>query len=197
MGAEELLQLGGREVASNVHACPLFCRLVEFAPTVPSVVALVDQALANDPANLCCQKFGHIVAATVVAHGIPRQVAAIAFALRGNPQRHGRHRFASKVYEAALRTCPPVLREGLARDLLDKPDTVAALACHTFGVHVIRALLQLPAPVGFAWQAWQRLCMASKRVCKDKYGFALMCELGLANPVTAPSAMPAAARVGG
>merc|ERR1712151_6043 len=123
--AKELLQLGGREVASNVHACPLFCRLVEFAPTVPNVVALVDQALANDPANLCCQRFGHIVAATVVAHGIPRQVAAIAFALRGNPQRHGRHRFASKVYEVALRTCPPVLCEGLARDLLDKPDTVA------------------------------------------------------------------------
>jgi len=195
--AEELLQLGGREVASNAYACHLFCCLVEHAPTVPSVVVLVDQALSDDPADLCCQKFGHLVAATVVAHGMSRQAAAIAFALRSNPQRFGRHRFASKVYEAALRTCPAVLCEGLARDLMDQPGAVASMACHNFGVNVVRALVELPAPVGYAWQARQYLCRASKRVCKDKYGLALMSELGLAKVDAITSVAQARSQVGG
>jgi len=179
--AEELLQLGGHEVASNVHACPLFCTLLEHAPVLPSVVMLVDDALSDDPADLCCRKFGHLLAATVVARGLPRQAACIAFALRSNPQRFARHRFASKVYEVALRSCPPELCDGLARDLMEQPGAVASMACHNFGVRVVRALLELPAPLGYARQARQYLCRASKRVCKDKYGNALMREFGLAD----------------
>jgi len=194
---EELSRLGGREASSNLHACPVCCRLLAAAPAALGVVALVDEALGDDPADLCCRKFGHLLAVAVVCHGLPRQAGAIVASLRGNPQRFARHRFASKVYEAALRACPPALGEGLARDLMEQPGAVASMACHNFGVRVVRALLDLPAPAGYARQARHYLCRASKRVCKDKYGFALMCELGLAAPLPPHVAAAGAAPFGG
>lgn len=183
--AGELLLQGGGEVSSNAHMCSVLCHLLECAPMVPSTVALVDEVLSDDAADLCCRKFGHLVAMAIVKHCIMRQAAVIVGALRTNPQRFARHRFASKVFEGALRSCCAELSGALAHDLMEQPGAVASMACHNFGVHVVRALLEVPKPLGYARQARQYLCRASKRVCKDKYGFELMRELGLAPLVVA------------
>merc|ERR1712151_1292646 len=96
-------------------------------------------------------------------------------ALVGDLQRSVRHRFASGVMVQALTQCPPEEVEGLAAGILREPGAVVALACHTFGVHVVRALLDTPA---WRRQVAEQVSRASKRMMKDKYGRAVLEELG-------------------
>jgi len=173
--AEELQGLQ-HELIQNMHMCSIVCRLLEHSGTDWRTVALVDEVLSEDVAGVSCHKFGHLLAASIVTNGIPRQVLQVVTALRSNPQRYARHRFACKVVEAALLTCPPHLCNSLAHDLMGQPGAVSSLACHNFGVQVVRALVQLPQ---HAKQVKHYLCKTSRRVLKDKYGNALMQDLGL------------------
>lgn len=54
---------------------------------------------------------------------------------------------------------------------------MAGLACHTFGVNVVRALAQVP---GLGQQVKSELSQKEKRVSRDKFGRLLLRELGLA-----------------
>jgi len=178
--ASELLG-HGRDALLDVFTSSVICRLLEHSPADWGTVLLVDELLTGDVATLCCHKCGHDVATAIVLNGIPRQAAQVVFALHSNPQRFARHRFASKVVEAALRAVSVDGSDVLARELIAQPGTVVSLACHNFGVHVVRALLESPR---YSKQVLHFLFKTLKRLSKDKYGRELMRELGLA-PVMA------------
>merc|ERR1712203_938276 len=97
----------------------------------------------------------------------------------------------------ALTICPPEECEELATYILQEPGAVVALSCHTFGVHVVRALLDTPH---WRRQVAHQVSSASKRMMKDKYGRAVLEELGLsvtkaAKPL-ARDVLPQALRAG-
>jgi len=113
---------------------------------------------------------------SILSNGSSRQRGQILAALRGDVQRFARHRFASKVFEQALALCPEEERKSLALEVLARPSTVVALACHNFGVNVVRELLQVPV---VSQQVRLLLAKTSGRVSRDKFGSELMRELGL------------------
>merc|ERR1712176_554558 len=110
-------------------------------------------------------------------------------------QRSVRHRFASSVMVQALTQCPAEESEVLAARILGEAGAIVALSCHTFGVHVVRALLDNPI---WRRQVAEQASRASKKMMKDKYGRAMLEELGFskaAAPVTR-DVLPQAIRAG-
>lgn len=168
--ADELLGLG-RESLLEAFTSSVICRMLEHSPADSRTIALMDELLSSDVAGLCTHKNGHNVAAAMIAHGIPRQAAQVVSALHSNPQRFSRHRFASKVVKVALE----MGSDSLAQELMSQPGTVGSLACHNFGVDVVRALLQSPR---HSPQVWRFLVKSTRRLFKDKYGRELMRDLG-------------------
>merc|ERR1719450_1635910 len=142
--AEELLAESPWTLVLNANGSSIVCRLLEYSAGDARTLALVDAVLSADVAMLCCHKFGHEVAMSILSNGSSSQRAPILAALRGDVQRFARHRFASLVLEHALALCSDEERVILASELLARPGTVPALACHSFGVNVVRALLEVP-----------------------------------------------------
>jgi len=173
----------GRDALLDAHTCSVICCLLKHSPIDLRTIALVDELLSSDVAGLCCHKCGCEIAAAIISNSIPRQASQVVFALHSNPQRFARHRFASKVVSAALRSCSVGGSDILAHELIAQPGTVVSLACHNFGVHVVRALLESPS---YSKQVLHFLLKTLRRLSKDKYGRELMRELGLA-PVLASS----------
>jgi len=130
--------------------------------------------LSADVDVLCCHKFGHEVAMSILSNCSARQRVQILAALQGDVQRFARHRFASKVFEQALVLCPEEEQQSLALEVVACPGTVVALACHNFGVSIVRELLQVPA---VSQQVQLLLMKSSGRVRRDKFGSELMREL--------------------
>lgn len=176
--AEELL---GQRPESLLHpsTCSVIRSLLEHSPTDSGTLALVGGLLSNGGADLCCHKCGHEVAAAILSAGLLDHSTQIVGALLCNPQRFARHRFAHKVIRVALLTGQAECCETLGRELCFRPGSVSSLACHNFGVHVVRALLQRPRQ---SKHAFQDLFKTSRRLLKDKYGRELMRDLGLATP---------------
>lgn len=139
------------------------------------MAALADELLADDLAGLCCHKFGYQVALAIISFGLARQRAAVVAVLRGNMRRLTRHRYASVVTEHALLRCSPEERLALAEALMEVGGAVTALACHTFGVNVVRALLQAPEA---SQRALAYIQKSPGRLQKDKFGAQLLRELG-------------------
>jgi len=94
-----------------------------------------------------------------------------------------------------LTQCPPEESEELAARILGETGAVVALSCHTFGVHVVRALLDTPF---WRTQVAEQVSRASKRMMKDKYGRSVLEELGLSKAAEsqARDVMPQAIRAG-
>merc|ERR1712039_1045918 len=136
-----------------------------------------------DVAVLCGHKFGHEVAMSILSNGSSRQRGQILSALRGDVQRFARQRFASNVFEQALALCSEDERTSLALEVLARPSTVVALACHNFGVNIVRELLQVPS---VSQQVKMLLAKSSGRVSRDKFGSELMRELGLGKQQPTP-----------
>mmetsp|Transcript_21301 Transcript_21301/g.53344 ORF Transcript_21301/g.53344 Transcript_21301/m.53344 type:complete len:150 (+) Transcript_21301:2-451(+) len=113
---------------------------------------------------------------SILSNGSSSQRGPILAALRGDVQRFARHRFASKVFEHALALCSDEERNGLASQVLARPGLVVALACHNFGISIVRALLDLPS---VSKQVQMLLVKSSGRVSRDRFGTELMLELGL------------------
>lgn len=172
--ADELL--GHGEGLLDALTCSVICRLLEHSPSDVRTVKLMDELLSGDVPALCCHKSGHLVAAAIISSGIPRQAGQVVRALHCNPQRFARHRFASKVVEVALRSWVVVGSDSLACELIAQPGTVVNLACHNFGVHVVRALLASPM---YSAQVMHFLMKTLRRLLKDKYGRELMLEMGV------------------
>jgi len=173
--ADELLGYGHEDLLDS-STCSVMCCLLEHSPADPRTVALVDELLSGDVAALCSHKSGHTVAAAIISSGIPRQAAQVVLALHTNPQRFARHRFASKVVEVTVRSWMTVGVDSFARALIAQPGTIVSLACHNFGVHVVRALLASPMHTN---QVLHFLLKTVRRLSKDKYGRELLRELGV------------------
>jgi len=180
--------------ASTAQGSEVLCYLQESAaeqtPTKALVEALVDECIGGDGAALCCQKHGHMVALAVMRCGVARQKGVLASALRGDLQRYARHRFASKVLREAFFSAPANERASLARELVSVPGAVTALACHCFGVLLVRALLEQPR---FANQVRQSLSRGRARLQKDRYGSKLLLELGFDKAASRQPTCPATA----
>mmetsp|Transcript_21300 Transcript_21300/g.53340 ORF Transcript_21300/g.53340 Transcript_21300/m.53340 type:complete len:150 (+) Transcript_21300:2-451(+) len=113
---------------------------------------------------------------SILSNGSSSQKGLILSALRSDVQRFARHRFASKVFEHALALCSDEEQNSLAFQVLARPGMVVALACHNFGINIVRALLDLPR---MSKQVQMLLVNSRSRVSKDKFGSELMLELGL------------------
>jgi len=155
----------------------VLCALLRRWPGHPATAALVDEVLA-DAAGVCGHKFGHVVALEVLAHGLTVQRSCVLASLAGHVQRFARHRFASQVLERALQqnAAPPAARDVLVAELVRHSGGLANLACHCFGTHVVRTLLNLP---GARERVLQALMGAQQRLQKDRYGVTLLQEAGL------------------
>jgi len=173
--AQELLQQG-RSVATNQCGNRVVCRLLEHAACEPRIVELTDAVLSSDVVGLCCHKFGHAAAMAILSNGLSRQRSVVVAALLGDLRRFAKHRFAALVMQHALLQCAPAECGALAHGLMAQAGTVVALACHACGVHVVRALLQVP---GAAERALQYLGQREQRLRKDVFGSKLLRELGL------------------
>ncbi|CAE8601664.1 unnamed protein product, partial [Polarella glacialis] len=139
--AEEL-RGSGAVVARHRYGCRILCRLLEHSATELGTVALADEALA-DCDELCRHSFARHVLQSVLEHGLPKQRACIAAALRNDLLRNARNRNASYVIERALTYCAPEDRDALCYELSGDPasDNIVSLAQNQFGCYVVRALM--------------------------------------------------------
>merc|ERR1719193_2687613 len=124
--------------------------LLEHAAGQPWAVRLTDEVLAEDLATLIRHKAGHRVAEAVLSNGLARQRAAVVAALRGDLARFAKHRFGAAVLQQAVLQGAPRECQSLAQAVMAPAGAMAALGCHCFGVHVVRALLQVPGASGIA-----------------------------------------------
>jgi len=177
--AEELLG-DVQRFAMHIFGSSLICRLLEVAPRDAKTAALVDELLAADMATVVCHKFGHAVAMSILSHGMPHQRSGVASSLRVDLQRFARHRFASLVVASAFGHCSTAESHHLARLLMSQAGAVASLACHGFGVRVVRAMLELP---GDSQQVMLYLQKSLRRLQKDKFGAQLLQEMTYAASV--------------
>merc|ERR1711972_1198440 len=173
-------------MAMHASGSSLVGTLLEHLPGAAATVALVDGVLSGDVAQLVCHKFGHGVTLSVLSMGLPHQRSKIAEVLGSDVQRFARHRFASLVLSSALATCSAAESHSLAVAVMKQAGAVTSLACHSFGLRVVRALLVLP------WDSEQvrfYLLKSSRRLQKDKFGSQLLDEL---NTQVSMGAMPVA-----
>jgi len=185
-----------RDAAGTSHGCAVLCHLLERTAGQSATEALVEELVGEprggDVAALCCHKYGHLAAMSVMRCGAVRHKGIVADALHGDLHRYARHRFASKVLREALVLAPHNVRGSLARELMSAPGSTTALACHCFGVLLVRAMLQQPR---FAKQVRQCLTRGQARLRRDRYGYDLLVELGLEAAGRPP--LPATAALGG
>jgi len=179
------------QAVANVHGNAVVCKLLECFADAPSTQALIDCVLVGDTASLCRHKFGHCVAMAIVTYGVPRQRRIVMQALIGDLQRLARHRFASSVTVRAVQRgaadgCD-LLQAQLLYQLLVPPGVVVGLACHNFGVNVVKALIE-QSPCRN--QVVQLLSKATNRIMKDKFGKAMLREVGLVEWTGRPGPAP-------
>eukprot|EP00932_Pfiesteria_piscicida_P001037 SRR837773.11011.p1 GENE.SRR837773.11011~~SRR837773.11011.p1 ORF type:complete len:166 (-),score=43.89 SRR837773.11011:164-634(-) len=136
---------------------------------------LVDRLLLHDAAALCHHKHGHKVALAVLEHGTSLQRGRITASLCSEAARAARHRFAAEVVAEALLHSDSGDALRLAAVVVAKPGTVVSLACHCFGVNVVRSLLRLPQ---FSRSTLQEIKRGQKKLQKDKFGAEILVELG-------------------
>lgn len=163
-------------VCLHVTGCEVVCDMIEACASEPHVAALLDEVVSRDLGPLICHKFGHHVAVLVLRHGSKLQRSAVVAALRGNLPRFARHRFAALVLEQALKSAALQEAEDLAQELMRAAGAVASLACHCFGLQVVRTLMDLPSA---GERARQFLFKSQRRLQKDRFGMQLLGELGL------------------
>mmetsp|Transcript_8680 Transcript_8680/g.24851 ORF Transcript_8680/g.24851 Transcript_8680/m.24851 type:complete len:307 (+) Transcript_8680:86-1006(+) len=169
------LRGSGLSIASNVYGHIVLCRLVEYSAEHPMTVELVDEVIDEGAEALCCHKFGFCLAMSVLSNGSQRQRRRIIAALSTHVQRFARHRFASQVLEHAIVAhhetdeCQRLLPE-----LLRHSSSVAKLACHCFGIRVVRALLLVPETSKYVRSLMRQ---AEQRLRKDRYGAQLLEDL--------------------
>merc|ERR1719401_139095 len=181
-------------VASGAHGHALVCRLLEFSAAEASTEALVDQILVGDLHLLCLHKCGHHVASSIISNGLDRQRRAVVRALHHDIQRISRHRYASEVLRQAIAHCPVEESRSLTSAIMKKSRCVPDLACHNFGVHVVREMLEISS---LRNAIVKQLMGCSKKITKDKFGRALLEEQGLVPASCSGATLKRSAMVGG
>mmetsp|Transcript_137023 Transcript_137023/g.347144 ORF Transcript_137023/g.347144 Transcript_137023/m.347144 type:complete len:342 (-) Transcript_137023:265-1290(-) len=167
-------------LATHAFGSSLVCRLLEQLAGEVAAVALIDDVLSGDLTQVICHKFGHRIALWILRNGLPRHKSRLVEVLSGELQRFARHRFASLVLALAFSQCTANEAHGLANALMGQAGAVASLACHSFGLRVVKALLELPSA---AEQVRFYLLKSSRRLQKDKFGVRLLDELSVSNPL--------------
>jgi hypothetical protein len=169
-------------MARHRYGCRILSRLVEFDAEGEGTLALFAEILASDVVKLCNHDYGHHVVNQIMECGPPHLRMRIvgALAAEGDVVHCAKQRNASQVIERGLRHGSQEDRTLLAAFLLAQPASFGALVCHVYGVHVARALLQLP-PGPMAHRAMVGLQRAAgcARTWKDRYGQQLLREMGL------------------
>jgi len=159
------------EIKESVHSCArhrygcrIVCRLLEHCALHPVTHSLVDNLLVEAP-TLSRHEFGHHVMECILEHSPVDQKMKIGTVLASDLGRHARNRYSSHVLEQALLLGPPDLQAILVAGLLDLEEVplnadqpgnlkvtspvplkgAAFLAAHPSGIHIVRALLRLPA----------------------------------------------------
>mmetsp|Transcript_20782 Transcript_20782/g.44373 ORF Transcript_20782/g.44373 Transcript_20782/m.44373 type:complete len:423 (-) Transcript_20782:106-1374(-) len=140
-----------------------------------AVRSLIEEILAHDLASLCYHKHAHKVAVAIIAHGAPHQREQVYHVLCSEAQRACRHRVAASTVVGALLQASHEHASGLARAIMETPGAVKTLACHCFGVRVVRAMLQVPGDV--SQQAFTYLEKSKSRLQRDKFGLELLKDL--------------------
>mmetsp|Transcript_21308 Transcript_21308/g.53370 ORF Transcript_21308/g.53370 Transcript_21308/m.53370 type:complete len:339 (+) Transcript_21308:88-1104(+) len=161
-------------LATHAFGSVVVRRLLEQLAGEAATVALIDEVLSGNLNHMICHKFGHTVALSILFNGLPRHRSRLFEVLSGDLQRFARHRFASYVLALALSQCSTQEAHILASALMGQAGAVSSLACHSFGVRVVRALLELPSD---AEQVRFYLLKSSRRLQKDKFGSQLLDEL--------------------
>mmetsp|Transcript_115169 Transcript_115169/g.215643 ORF Transcript_115169/g.215643 Transcript_115169/m.215643 type:complete len:441 (+) Transcript_115169:56-1378(+) len=133
------------EVARHRYGCRIICRLLEHSSGEPVAEKLLE-ALVADARELSRHPYGYHVMRSILEHGRPEHRHRVALGLMnaGDLARLSKNRNASFVVEKALAFCDIEDRRALANAVHRKPGSVAALAKHQFGRHVIRELLKVP-----------------------------------------------------
>lgn len=141
------LQGVAAEVARHRYGCRIICRLLEHSSGEPVATRLLEELVA-DAHELSCHPYGYHVIRSLLEHGRPEHRHHIALSLMSGRDlaRLSKNRNASFVVEKALAFCDLEDRQALANAVHRKPGSVAALAKHQFGRHVIRELLKVPGP---------------------------------------------------
>merc|ERR1719424_456916 len=164
----------GVEVSQHRYGCRILCRLLEHSATEGTTAELVTEILL-DARNLSRHTYGYHVVRCILEHALPEHRSLIASALSGGVQRHAKHRHASFIIEKAFAHCDDQAREGLAFELLQRPESILDLARHQFGRHVVSQLVR-----GYgacSQQALQNLRVGLPQVKTSKHGRRLIEEL--------------------
>mmetsp|Transcript_112330 Transcript_112330/g.362785 ORF Transcript_112330/g.362785 Transcript_112330/m.362785 type:complete len:321 (+) Transcript_112330:60-1022(+) len=173
--AEELLGRG-REFAFDQYGSSVICQLLLFAAQNKETHALVDEVLSADVTAVCHHKHGHQVALATLEHGLPQHRHRIFVSLLPVLARATKHRFAAELIATALLRCREEDANALAVAVLGTLDVVMTLACHCFGVQIVRSLLQVR---GFGSFVMQEIARSEKKMKKDKFASELLRELGM------------------
>lgn len=170
----EELKGAAAEVARHRYGCRVLCRLLEHSATEEGTADLVNELLL-EARDLSRHAYAYHVIRCILEHGLPEHRHRIATALCSGVQRHAKHRHASFVVEKALAHCNDEAREGLANELLQRPENILDLARHQFGRHVVSQLVRLPGSC--SQKALHNLRVGLPKVQTSKHGRRLIEEL--------------------
>lgn len=126
--AEELAGIAAQR-ARHKYGCRIFARLLEHSLSQEvEMLALIDKAI-EEAHSLCCHKFGHYVALSVLEHGDPRHQKVIAEALLKDPVSCSKNDNASYVVEGVLNAHAGGLQEARLQliNVLTTPENVTEL----------------------------------------------------------------------
>jgi len=182
---------------NHIYGSQVVCELLERARAEGQTQALLEGlSQSAELKNMFCHKFGHTVVLTILQHGFPHQRSKIVMALCTDLQRFARHRFASEVMAQTLTVCLPAESRCIAYMIMSQAGAVTSLACHSFGVRVVRELLKLP---GESEKVLFYVLKSARRLAKDKFGAQLLRDLGLQQQTLVPAVpvVPLSASVGG
>jgi len=167
------------DTAQHKYGCRIFCRLVESAAADLSIQVLIDAILAQADAT-ARHKYGHHVVETVMDHGLPRQQAQVALAMRQSLVASLQDRNGVYVIKKVLRCASPADSRALAWDILGLDfAALVALIAGQAGNGVAQTLLQHSEPVArrakelLMQPEAQMTLNASKqgcRLCKQIFG---------------------------
>mmetsp|Transcript_75804 Transcript_75804/g.158016 ORF Transcript_75804/g.158016 Transcript_75804/m.158016 type:complete len:475 (-) Transcript_75804:163-1587(-) len=180
----------GPSLALDPSATESLHELISERPHVPCVQGLMDVIMTWDTASLCYHKFGHQVALYIFQHGPEEHRRRILEALEKEAPRACRHRVAAGAVATVLVHSRREEALKLAQAIMTTAGALKTLACHCFGVRVVREILQLP---GVSQQALAYIARARVRLSRDKFGMELLRELEVqgALPPTPSSSSPA------
>lgn len=173
------------EAAQHRYGCRIMCRLLEHSAAEEGTADLIMELLSQAQ-GLSRHGYGYHVIRCMIEHGLPEHRRHIAGVLSSGVHRSAKHRHASFVVEKLFAHCDEQAREGLAHDLLQRPENVLDLARHQFGRHVVSQLVRGPGDC--SQRALYSLRAVLPQVQTSKHGRRLIEELRpqlVCNPTTA------------